>query len=304
MDKDIEERKRSSEKAFRKGKRLFFLSVMLLPAVYAIFRYVWVNGYSILIAFTDSGDPAFDKLSLTHFKMYFAQLSGENSVMFRMLMNTFKCFGIGLLKLFLSYAIAYFLYKKVFLSKAFRFIFFLPSIIAPAIAVSIFKDLIGTDGWLHVVTGWKDSYPSFLVGDRLLPTILLYDLFLSGFGTNFLIIMGAMNRIPQELLEAAQIDGCKPWREFWQIITPLVWETFSTLLVLQLTGIFTSSGPILYFTGGGKEPYTLSFWIFDQVRGNQYNYPAAVGLFYSVIAIPIVFGVRWIINRVNPEVTY
>ena len=296
--------KKTKGKSVTQRRALLFICVMLIPALYAMFRYVWVNSNSILIAFCD-GEVAEGNWTFKWFMMFFGELRRTDTPIFRAMMNTFKCFGLGLLKLFLAYVMAYFLYKKVFFYKGFRFIFFLPSIISPLITIAIFSEIIAPLGPIDIWTGMKETYPALLSSpDTAMSTILFYSLIWGGFGTNFLILMGAMNRIPQEFLEAAEMDGCKAWTEFWLIITPLVWENFSTLLILQLTGIFMASGPILYFTGGSGEPYTLSFWIFDQVRGNSYNYPAAVGMFFTIIAIPFVFGVRWLVNRINPEVSY
>ena len=68
--------------------------------------------------------------------------------------------------------------------------------------------------------------------------------------------------------------------------------------------IFMASGPILYFTEGAYNTFTLSFWIFNEVRGDAYNYSSAVGLFFTVVALPIVFGIRYLMNKINPEVSY
>ena len=284
-------------------KAWLFILIMLLPSFYGMFRYIWINAGSLLLAFSNL-EPVSSGFTLKWFDQLIGEMSRPDTQIFQAMLNTFKCFGIGCLKLLLCYAIAYFLYKKILLYRALRFIFFLPSIVAPVINVFIFSEIISPLGPIDMILGMKETYPSLIANpDTVMPTILLYDLF-AGFGTNFLIILGAMNRIPAELLEAAAIDGCKPFREFWQLITPLVWDNFSTLLILQLTSIFTASGPILYFTGGNGDPYTLSFWIFDQVRGDVYNYPAAVGMFFTLIGIPIVFFIRWAINKVNPEVSY
>ena len=283
-------------------KSLWFILIMLIPALYGIFRYIFINVNSIVIAFSDASTGAF---TLRYFSDLFAEMGRADSTIFKALLNTFKFFGVGVLKLFLSYIIAYFLYKKILLYKGFRFLFFLPSLVAPVVNITIYVKIIGVNGAIHQLTGYADTFPALLSNaDTTILMILLYDLLFAGLGANFLILLGAMNRIPSEILESGKIDGCNAWREFWQLITPLVWDNFSTLLVLALTKIFTASGPTLYFTGGQGDPYTLTFWIYDKVRDSTYNYPAAVGLFFTVIGIPIVFGIRWGAKKVNPEVAY
>lgn len=287
-------------------KSYLFCYLMLIPCFWGLFSFFFVNGYSILIAFTD-GTPFKDPFTLNNFKLLFYELSLKDSVLYVSMSNTFKYFALGLVKLFLSYVIAYFLYKKVPGHSAFSILFFLPSIIAPVITVNIFKNIIGEYGplWTIVKDLFGYEYSELLADPDKATNVILIYCFISGFGTTFLILLGTMNRIPEELLEAGEIDGCKQWTEFWEIITPLCWDTLSTYVILSLTGIFMSSGPILYFTGGQYNTYTLAYWIFDRVKfGGDYSYASAVGIFFTLISIPIVFGIRWLMSKINPEVSY
>lgn len=287
-------------------KAYVFCYVMLVPCFWGLFSFFFVNAYSILIAFTD-GTPFKDPFTLGNFRLLFYELSLKDSTLFASMGNTFKYFALGLIKLFLSYVIAYFLYKKIPWYGAFSILFFLPSIIAPVITVNIFKNIIGEFGplWLIVKKLSGVEYSELLANPDTATNVILIYCFISGFGSTFLILLGTMNRIPEEYFEAAQIDGCGRWKEFWEIITPLCWDTLSTYVVLSLTGIFMSSGPILYFTGGEYKTYTLAYWIFDRVKfGGDYSYASAVGIFFTLLSVPIVFGVRWLMKKVDPEVSY
>lgn len=284
---------------------LIFCYVMLIPAAWAAFTYVVVNSGSIVMAFTN-GDLGSSSFTFGNFARLFGELSSKDSAIYRALLNTFKYFGLGLAKIFVSYVIAFFLFKKIAGYKFYRFFFFLPSVIAPVISVTIFMCVTEKYGplWevVKALTGYE--YEEFATNPATATNLILVYVALSGFGMNYLILMGAMNRIPVEFFEAASLDGCGRAREFVSIISPLVWETFSTLLILHFTQLFMASGPILYFTGGAYDTFTLSFWIFNEVRGSQYNYPSAVGIFFTVLALPIVFGVRWLALKTNPEVAY
>ena len=297
--------KKAHNKSRIRRLALIFCYVMLIPAFWEIFRYLAVNIGSIAIAFTD-GDLFKSNFTLNNFSQLFTELGARDSVIWQSLGNTLKYFGLGFVKIFLSYLIAYFLYKRLAGYKFFRFLFFLPSVIAPVIAISIFKIMIERYGplWEIVKMIFGTQYPELLANPTTATNVILVYVLLSGFGMQYLILMGAMNRLPEEYFEAAQIDGCSQWKEFWLILSPLVWETLSTLILLQFTTLFIAGGPILYFTEGAYNTYTLSYWIFDQVRGGYYNYPSAVGIFFTIVAIPVVFGMRWLINKINPEVSY
>ena len=121
-----------------------------------------------------------------------------------------------------------------------------------------------------------------------------------------LLFGGAFARIPVELIEAAKLDGITAHKEFTHIIMPLVWSTLSTLLILNMTGIFGASGPILLFTKGAYQTTTIGYWIFDKVAYvglSAYNEVAAAGLVFSCVGVPVIMFFKWLLERI-PTVEY
>ena len=122
-----------------------------------------------------------------------------------------------------------------------------------------------------------------------------------------LVLGGAFERIPSEVLEAAKLDGVSPVREIVSLIIPMIWPTISTILILYTTGLFNASGPVFLFgTLGEYETWTLSYWIFHKVLyggSGQYNSVAALGLIFTCIGVPIVMLIRWLLEKV-PAVEY
>ena len=283
-------------------KSLWFILLMLIPALYGIFRYVFINVNSILIAFSDASTG---EVTLRYFRDLFEEMGRSDSTIFKALLNTFKFFGVGVLKLFLSYIIAYFLYKKILLYKGFRFLFFLPSLVAPVVNITIYVRIIGVNGAIHQLTGYAENFPALLSNaDTTILMILLYDLLFAGLGANFLILLGAMNRIPTEILESGKMDGCSAWREFWQLITTArVGQFLHPARARPHQDLYgVRAHPVFHGRAGGSlHPHILDL---RQSPRQHLYYPAAVGLFFTVIGIPIVFGVRWIAKKVNPEVAY
>lgn len=290
-------------------KGLIFAALMLLiPFINFLIFWVGVNANSIALAFT-SVDEVTQKevFSFYQFEKLFNDLSSPYNQAGRALINTLKYFALHIIKLFLSVGIAYFFYKKVPGHTIYKILFFLPAMIPPMVYINVFKQLISKYGPVYTMVDEFFGYrmPNlFAKSSTATPTILFYVLW-SGFGASLLIFVGAMNRIPGEVIDAANLDGCGMAREFVQIVMPLIWETFSTYLLLAIAGLFTESGPFLYFVGAdpNSEIYTLSYWIFAQVHGGQYNYPAAIGLFFTFLGLPLVFISRWLMNKVE-TVTY
>ena len=135
-------------------------------------------------------------------------------------------------------------------------------------------------------------------------TILIYCIW-TGFGTNLILMTGAMARIPEDVLEAGQLDGVSWLRELVSIIVPLIWPTFTTLIVLTFVGIFTASGPILLFAKDEPAASTISYFIFKSVKfSGETNFPAAVGLFFTVISVPIIIGIKKLMERWQDAIEY
>lgn len=185
-------------------------------------------------------------------------------------------------------------------------VFFIPSILSAVVLVTVFKEMIKTDGPLSkmlLIFGYK--MPSLLTNPLTAKWVIVAYTMWTGFGVNVILYQGAMSRIPDSVIEAGELDGVTGFGELFRIITPMMWPTLSTTIILSLTGIFTASGPILLFTEGKYDTYTISYWIYSQVTfSKSYEYPSATGLFFTAIGLPIVLTVRYFINKVYDDVEY
>jgi ABC-type sugar transport system permease subunit len=84
----------------------------------------------------------------------------------------------------------------------------------------------------------------------------------------------------------------------FMIVLPVIWPTVIATMIGSVSGIFNASGPILLLTNGQYQTRTINFWIYEQVyTGQNYYYPAAIGLFFAVIAFPLTMFSRWILRR-------
>jgi len=292
--------------AIKSGGNLFSC-LMLIPVIFHfLVFYCGVNLGSILLAFTTNTPSGGLELSLINFKNFFSELARADSAVYMALINTLEYYLLGLAKFIITSVVAYFFYKKVYFHKWYKIIFFLPSMIPGMVYISIFKNFITTYGPLYMVVKglFGIEMPSLLSVPETAKVVIMFYAFWSGFGPQLLIQIGAMNRIPEDVIEAATLDGCLGLREFTHIVLPLIFETIATYFLLGIVGIFQSSGPFLFFVGEGMpQVHTLSYWIFTQTMGGKTNYPAAIGLFFSIVALPLVLISRWGINKVE-TVTY
>ena len=299
----------SREKQKLKIKRyLFVLSIIILPLINFIVFYLVQNFSSFIMAFQVK-KQGISYWSFDNYARIFREFtqSDRSSDLYISLINTFKFFFLGIIMLPVSFLTSYFMYKKIFLHGVFKIVFFLPSILSAVVWSSIFKLVLEPTGpiarFIQFIN--HEENPVVLLGEYkyALATVMAYSVWM-GIAGNFILFGGALSRIPVEVIEAGQLDGIGWFTEMTRVIVPLIFPTLSTLLLLQLTGLFTSSGNILLLTGGSYKTSTISYFIFENVykvaqTSNKYNYAASVGLIFTVITLPIVFVSRWLLNKVE-----
>ena len=208
------------------GEYAFCYGMLLLPLIQFAIFYIWINSNSIIMAFqefdgyNDNGGELF-KWSLYNFTRFFNEWSNPTSVVVSALKNTFKYFAAGCM-VPVSFFVAYFLYKKIWGYKFFRVFFFLPSIISAVLFVTTYKKLIDYGGPLDMLLSlFGVRIPPLLTDDtKATATIIAYTVW-TGLGINMILYQSAMSRIPQEVMEAAQLDGVPWYRELPQIVLPL-----------------------------------------------------------------------------------
>lgn len=301
----------------RQRKKYLFVYLMLLPAFinFAVF-YVGVNINSFIMAFqvpVGIGSDGFViEYSFENFTRIFRELAVDSNDITIAFWNTLLYFITNLLiTVPLSYLFSYFLYKKMWGYKFFRVVFFLPSIIPGLVYVSSFREMLNFDGPIDAL--WVmlsgDHLPMLLSDPATATWAIVVFCIWTGFGVNLLLYQGAMGRIPEEVIEAGKLDGVGWVREMFQIVTPMIWSTLSTTIILALSKIFTATGPIVLFDENGSaltcHMWTLSYWIFNQTyTSSAIEYPAAVSIFFTVLSFPFVLFVRWVFSKIDPDVEY
>lgn len=309
---------RGKKNKLHRGEIIFIVAMLAIPTIQWCIFWLYVNVNSFRLAFMDTLTNTF---SLTNFeRLYYDMTTPYGESVFGPVLNTLKHWAVLYLVNFpLSFIIAYFLYKKILAYKFFRVVFFLPSILTSIVLVTTYQKFIMPGGPIDKILHWfgsavpKGGYMDS--AKTATPSILVYT-FWTGFGTNVILFGSAMARIPEEVIEAARLDGCKPFRELISLIMPLIWPTMSTMILLGLTSLFSTSGHIMLFNPyGTNNTSTLSYWIYKKVFGtgefgagvggdpSQFGYTSAVGLFFTVIWVPVILFLRWVMDRI-PTVEY
>lgn len=300
----------AAKSRYKRNQLIFVWGGLAIPIIAWIVFYWYVNFSSFVQAFQERTG----EWSMGNFKTVFDSIvnpgndRGSLAVAFK---NTFKYFALEIIvKYPIQIIVCYFLYKQIKGYKTFRYVLYLPAIISGVALTGLFKEFIATSGPLDAL-GMTIPKRGFLGSpETATNTIMVYTVWVCVHG-HMLLICGAMNRIPVDVLEAARLDGIGPARELVSLILPLIWPTLSTLLILTCTGFLNSSGPILLLA---PDTYTLStttinYWIFEKVyangthMGGQYNLVSAAGMMLTVVTVPIILALRKVLDMI-PTVEY
>lgn len=175
-----------------------------------------------------------------------------------------------------------------------RAAFFIPYILSLVIVGFIWK-FIFMQGFesLGASTGWGVFGLSWL-GEQNLAfiSILLVSLWQS-IGFYLVIYIAGLQSIPDDLKEAATVDGAGPIRRFFNVTLPLLAPSITISVFMALTNSIKVFDVILSLTGGGPggTTYSVAYDIYrDTFQNNLYGYGTAKALilFVAVLIITVI----------------
>ena len=116
-----------------------------------------------------------------------------------------------------------------------------------------------------------------------------------------------MAAIDVSVTEAAKLDGATGLREFVYIIFPLIYSTFVTFFIVGLAALFTEQMNLYSFYGtqANISLYTIGYYLYEKTaRASITEYPllSAFGLMLTLVTVPVVFAVKWLMRKIGPSV--
>lgn len=294
-----------------KTKTLIFIWVCLaIPIANWLVFWLYVNFNSILLAFKniDYAGGGFEYWTMDNFKTIFQMFTdpGEGTNLLHYGANTLKYWLLSVFIIPHSILLTYVFQKKLKGHKFYRVLLYIPQIISATVLAGVFRSFVSQNGALtYILKEFFDvaRVPNWFNETEWVNKALLFYQFFFGFAGQYILYSGAMARIPDEIHEAAAMDGITMWKELWYIDIPLMWPTISMTLMTTFAGLFGASGPILLFTANFEYTFTWGYFIFDQVRQyGSYYIPAALGLLFTLVAFPISLLVKKLLTGIYADV--
>ncbi|MGH3472224.1 MAG: carbohydrate ABC transporter permease [Nocardioidaceae bacterium] len=199
--------------------------------------------------------------------------------------------------------IAYMLREHVPHAGAFRTIYFIPAVMSPAIVGLVFRTLLQDDGpinqALHGV-GLGFLAQRWLTDASWVKPVIILLVLWAGLGTGVLIFSAAFSAVPQEIFEAARLDGVGFWKELWYVALPAVRPTVVLWTMFQVISIFLFMFSWIYVLtsgGPGLASTTMDFSVYQTFYQLGFFGAAAAQSVVLVVMVIIVAAVFVVVPR-------
>jgi multiple sugar transport system permease protein len=188
----------------------------------------------------------------------------------------------------------------------FRTAYFAP-VVTTVVAVAViwrylFHSRYGLVNWALSYIG---VHPVDWLGDPhwAMPTIIVFAVW-KNFGYNMIIFLAGLQSIPEDLYEAARIDGASAWRQFLHVTLPMLGPVLLVVGILTLAGYFQLFAEPYVMTQGGPLQSTVSVLYLMYEEGFKWwnlGNASAVAFLLFVLMTTITSGLLWIARRKGAE---
>ena len=185
-----------------------------------------------------------------------------------------------------------------------RMLFFAPYVLSEVVTAIVWRQILRPGGLLDTgistVTGGATE--TLWLAD---PKIVLYTVFFvlswKFFGFHMILMLAGLQQIPNELEEAAAIDGASWWQTFRYVTVPLLGPTVRVSVFLAMIGSLQQFDLVWVMTGGGpvNASNTMATYMIDWgFRRSQFGYASAVSVIVFGLSLIVALAYqRWVLRR-------
>ena len=212
-------------------------------------------------------------------------------------------------QLVLALALAHVLNTKLRARTLFRMSVLLPQVTSLVAVALIFTQLFGHDyGLVNYVLGQLGIHDVYWEAGRVSSWVALSVMVMWRWtGYNALLYLAAMQAIPDELYEAAAIDGARPFRQFLHVTVPMLRPTIIfTVIISTIGGLQLFTEPYLFQpivqsgTGGSARQYqTVVMYLYEKAfASGQFKFGYASAIAWCLfLLIAVVSAINFLVVR-------
>lgn len=196
------------------------------------------------------------------------------------------------IQLVIGYLLAVMVRRKIRGAGFFRTVYFMPVVVGFAATAYVFLVMltpgIGVVNAILRGLGLTNGQTNWLTSPGLAMVVAVLLITWKTIGIAMILFMAAMQAVPEELYEAAKVDGAGWWRREARVTLPLVRRTTALVLVLTIAASFLAFDQFYILTQGGPDNATLTAVLWIYTTGFvQYRegYAAALSIVLLVLLI-------------------
>jgi sn-glycerol 3-phosphate transport system permease protein len=290
-------------------KRAFFRSawlpwVLMAPQVVVIaLFFFWPAAQALLqsVQQSDAFGTSVDWVGLDNFR----NLWNDETYLASFYTTAIFSTWVAVLGISLSLLLAVFADRVVKGALAYKTLLIWPYAVAPAVAGVLWLFMFAPS--VGVVSYWLRAlgidWNHLLNGTHAMTLVVMAAVW-KQISYNFLFFLAGLQSIPKSLIEAAAIDGARPWRRFWTMVFPLLSPTTFFLLVINIVYAFFDTFAIIDAAtqgGPGKDTAILVYKVyFDGFKAMDMGGSAAQSVVLMVIVVVLtVVQFRFVEKKVN-----
>lgn len=217
----------------------------------------------------------------------------------RSLRNNVVLIAVVPVSMFIAMVLAALINKGTYFKSFFKVIYFMPfisSIVAIALLWRVlFHPNSGPiNGFLRSIG--IDHPPMWLADPNYALLAVMIIMVWTSLGFNMIIYLAGLQGIPQDLYEAADVDGASPLRQFFSITLPMLSPTTFFLLITGVVGSFKVFDLIMVLTNGGPAGSTsvIVFYLYEAAFVNlESGYASAMGIVLLILILFITL-IQWV----------
>jgi multiple sugar transport system permease protein len=261
--------------------------LMLVIALYPAYYAVQLSLYDVNLA-------RYNRARFVGLDNYW-KLLVEDEVFRVSVLQTLRWVGVVILgQLGLALPVALFLNQNFSLRGFLRTVILIPWVIPAAVTsliwVFMFDANLGVANDILVRLGIIETYWTWLSDFKTAFFLIVMAAVWSGFPFMSIVLLAALQSIPEELYEAAKIDGAGNWRRFWHITLPLLVPTIMLLLLLRTIWLSHNVDLVYIMTVGGPgySNYTTAVYSFLLTTSQfEIGYASAVAVILAIVLLSI-----------------